>query len=475
MAGFSASRRWRICSASVLLLQIHRTLAETALPGHSVDKVPDVNQLAQMWHLSGTVMPSYRSLILSPGVADRIGTVFNRYPLKTNDFEVSFTFSAKKNASSSAQMENDGFAFWYVRENASSAIDNASSQHTHNQEKLISGSWQNDYTKDGYGLLGYKYNYNGLGVFFLNTKDGKTVSLKTNDGSMTPEVGNGLPDKNQHQLDYQNGEDHAVKIRVTPEKIEVTVGNLGPLQVATRSEPGGYIGISCRGADHDPSRDTHERSANLELKGLKLTNFAAGPGEEVVAQAEPAKVLTDAEKEEILSAHSSFKDHRDESEAIKELTNMVFKLIVETKPMQSQMAQALDTLSSRITKVEHSFGMLRAEIDKKTGHKLVAEFEAIKKDLADIQGFASKDTTDRGKKLESLHADIEHVHRTAASNNDIAGSLDNLQDSSSKVLEQLQGEHKRMFGISIVAIAFILIAGLSLYNKFRCWEKKHVL
>jgi len=32
-----------------------------------------------------------------------------------------------------------------------------------------------------------------------------------------------------------------------------------------------------------------------------------------------------------------------------------------------------------------------------------------------------------------------------------------------------------MFGVSIAAIAFVLVAGLSLYNKFLCWEKKHVL
>lgn len=472
MAGTSGHCRKRICSVLVaeLLLQLVVTLAETPLPGHSIDKVPDINRLAQMWFLSGTVMPSHRSLILTPGVADRIGTLFNRYPILTNDFEVSFTFSAKRNASSTTNVENDGFAFWYVKENATEALREPSIQHTHNQDKLIAGSWHTDYAKDGLGLLGYKNHFNGVGVFFLNTKEGKTVSLKANDGSLTPEIGNGLPDKNQLHFDYQNGEDNWVKIRVTPETIEVTVGSSGVLRLDRKNEPGGYIGFSCRGADQGS-----ERSAVVELKGLKITNFATGAGEESIAKAEPAKPLTDAEKEDMLSAHSSFKDHRDESEAIKELTNMVFKLIVETKPAQNQMVQALEALSTRITKVESSFDLLKAEIDKKTGHKLAQEFESIKKELVDIQGFATKDTTDRGKKLESLHADIEHAHRTAASGNDLTGSLDNLHDSSNKVLEQLQGEHKRMFGISIVAIAFILVAGLSLYNKFRCWEKKHVL
>ena len=36
-------------------------------------------------------MPAHNSVILTPGVADRVGTIFSRMPLKTNDFEASFT------------------------------------------------------------------------------------------------------------------------------------------------------------------------------------------------------------------------------------------------------------------------------------------------------------------------------------------------------------------------------------------------
>merc|ERR1712039_321737 len=125
--------------------------------------------------------------------------------------------------------------------------------------------------------------------------------------------------------------------------------------------------------------------------------------------------------------------------------------------------------------METNFADLKVEIDKKTGHKLGQEFDAIKKELTSLSSVASRENQERHKRLESLHEDIADVHKSAHSPDNIDKHLDKLTKSNSKVLNQLTNEHQKMFGVSIAAIAFIIIAGLSLYNKFRCWEKKHVL
>eukprot|EP00438_Fugacium_kawagutii_P012372 Skav235352 [mRNA] locus=scaffold5912:94745:95999:- [translate_table: standard] len=95
-------------------------------------------------------MPSQNSLILTPGVADRVGTIFSisdsgdltaavpqgkrmnqsgktvngemdrRSALKTNDFEAQFTISAKAGASSG--FSGDGFAFWFSEERSGLGI-----------------------------------------------------------------------------------------------------------------------------------------------------------------------------------------------------------------------------------------------------------------------------------------------------------------------------------------------------------------
>merc|ERR1712203_1068513 len=103
----------------------------------------------------------------------------------------------------------------------------------------------------------------------------------------------------------------------------------------------------------------------------------------------PQTVQRDLEKvadeaTDVLHESSSKKDHRAESDAIKELTNMVFKLVVETQPMRQQMARAIDSLGNRITVMEKNFAELQTEIDKKSGHNLGEEFKTIKEELSSL-------------------------------------------------------------------------------------------
>lgn len=310
--------------------------------------------------------------------------------------------------------------------------------------------------------------------FFGKDKDagGKTsVSASYGDGSSFVKADTAL------QLDFQSGEDYVIQVRVKPHEMVVSVETKGErkgaITVSANAKAGGFIGFSCYGGSKDTYYPARERSAFVELKGLKVLNYEDGQGEDSMATIPDVKAPS-GDKEDVLGAHSSFRDHRAESEAIKELTNMVFKLVIESKPQREQMKAAIQALSKRVAAVESSFQSVKAEIDKKTGHNLGEEFDAIKKELADIHAAAHRDTDARGKKLADLHSDIENVHKSAAGG-DISGHLDSLSRSNEKMLDQLASQHKRMFGVSIFAIAFIIVAGLSLYNKFRCWEKKHVL
>lgn len=448
-------------------------LAQQDLPGHSIKNPPDINALAARWHLAGTVIPSHRSLVITPGVANRVGTLWSLSPLLTNDFEVKFTFTAKANEPHAFQ--NDGFAFWYVPENATGVIAEPSVKHAHNQEELIAGTWQSAYESAGLSLLGYRSSFEGLGVFFTGG-DKTAMSAEISDGKKEWRFpGADLPAPNALNFLLQNGEEHTVTIRVYPERTEVRVSNHGTIEIKKPLRPGGYIGITSYGGSKDSYNPVAERSAVVELKGLTVVNYDKGKGEESMPELVTPTPVSQEEKEDILSAYSSFKEHRDESDAIKDLTNMVFKLVVESKPQRQQMTRALESLGKRVAAMEKSFTELKEEIDKKTGHHLGEEFEAIKKELADISVVAFQENKDRHQKLENLHLDIEHVHKAASSSENIDKHLDSLSQSNAKVLDQLTNEHQRMFGVSIAAIAFIIIAGLSLYNKFRCWEKKHVL
>merc|ERR1712083_738963 len=130
-------------------------------------------------------------------------------------------------------------------------------------------------------------------------------------------------------------------------------------------------------------------------------------------------------------------------------------------------SRAIESLGNRITTMEKNMAELSTELDKKTGHKLNDEFVSIKEELSSLSTLTSKNSHDRQKRLERVHGDIADVHRVAHSVDGIDKHLDKLVQSNTQVLDKLNGEHHTMFGVSIVALGFIIVAGLSLYNKFR--------
>jgi hypothetical protein len=299
-----------------------------------------------------------------------------------------------------------------------------------------------------------------------------------NNGKMPYKLRMGVPATDALKFDWRSDQEVTVAVKVTPTGATVSIGGGGSVEVKSEFKAGGYIGFSLLSGGRPGGYQPTERSTYVELKKLEvINNDKASKGEEAheLKPKAASGVLNLEEKEDILASSSSFKDHRAESDAIKDLTNMVFKLVVESQPQRQQMAATIESLSKRIGVMEKTFRDLKNELDKKTGHKLGEEFESIKKELTSLSSYTSQETRDRHKRLETLHSDIADVHRTAHSSDSIDKHLDKLTESNSQVLDQLTSEHQKMFGVSIAAIAFIMIAGLSLYNKFRCWEKKHIL
>merc|ERR1719428_1458219 len=141
------------------------------------------------------------------------------------------------------------------------------------------------------------------------------------------------------------------------------------------------------------------------------------------------------------------------------------------------MKSAIEHLNERLTKMEENFKRLKEELDKSSGNKLDVEFEAMKRELSTLSQYATTDTQERHKKLDKLHRDLAaHAKPSnSAGSKSIDGHLEKLGEATSRALDGLQTQQRRMFGTSVFAIAFVVIAGLGLYCKFRGWEKKHVL
>lgn len=483
------SRPRPLCRFAVVVSLASITVAagQEKLQAHSFESPPDIRALANDWFLAGTAIPSTEHVILTPGVPQRVGLMWHKFPLLTNNFEVEFAFVDR--GENPTSVSDNGLAFWYVYENATEAQMSISKDHLHSQEHVTANLWMSAMRAKGFHLLGYRSQFDGLGVFFCNsnaTEPGESrqatpvVSAIVNEGIRPYKLWRGIPTRSAQKVDYRDGKETTVNIRVEPASVTVKINGgleIPKIQISKPMKAGGFIGFSTH-SGMKGSPDPKERGDYIAIKRLAITNHdTSQKGETVPDRPKPAKEDKPTDKEDLLHETSSFKDHRGESDAIKELTNMVFKLVVESQPLRTEMSNAISSISRRMTTMEQQFKQLKEDLDKTSGHKLDAEFDAMKKELVSLSQYASSETKERHSKLDTLHKDISQVHKASSifGPDHIDKHLSQLEEGHKRTLENLKGEHQKMFGVSIAAIAFIVIAGLSLYNKFRCWEKKHVI
>lgn len=464
------------CAALALLMSgIPLVASEQTLKGHSIVDVspPDVYALAADWFLGGTVIPSGQSLVLSPGVPNRMGMMWSKYPLLTDNFELAMTFTAKPPGVRNSA-GGEGIAVWYVHENVSEPHENMSKTYVDNQESIIANIWPEAMKANGFDLLGYRSKFDGFGVFLCDTGSGPAVGAKSGDGTSSFEIKQGQDLPNAQGFDFQTGSKVTLKLRAKPDGFRVEIEGKSSVEVKSPVKLGGYIGITTVGGH--PPKEPKERSNFVELLSLSVINYDTSAQGEMVPKAgpTPAPVPVD-KKEDLLAGSSTFKEHRAESSAIKDLTGVVFKLVMETQPLRTQMGHAINSLTKRIEAIETTFNSLSEGLDKTTGHHLTAEFEQIKSELTSLSSVASEETRARQQSLETLHQDITAVHKSSKTPAALDHHLNKLTETNQRTMEHLSSEHQTMFGVSIMAIGFVVVAGLALYNKFRCWEKKHVL
>lgn len=471
-----------LCAAAVFLWRSTPVEAASELFGHSLRSPPTIYGYTD-WFMAGTVIPTPEKLIISPGVENRQGMLWHKTPLLTSDFEAKFSFKVSGPADSQVKQ---GFAFWYVYENATAALATLTDEYIHKQEAIVANEWPDKMKDGGFDLFGYRSKFDGLGVVFCNqwpddrkaspltTKLTPSVSAVVGDGSKAYSWPAEMPLESASKINYRDGTSIEVKVRVQAATIKVEVGSTVVLQGPATMKEGGYIGFTTN-SGYEAVKGKAPAGDTIVLEKLTVTNYASKAGEEAPKPTEKPTEVPKDEKQDVLHATSAHKDHRDESEAIKDLTQSVFKLVVESEPLRQQMNQAINSLTQRVEVMERAFNLLKAEIDLRSGHSLDKEFEAMKKELTSLSNYASSEHQNRHSKLENLHKDLQSVKASSGDSGGFDVHLEKLTDSTQRTLDNLQTGHQRTFGVSLLAIAFIVIAGLALYNKFRCWEKKHIL
>ncbi|CAD7967535.1 unnamed protein product [Amoebophrya sp. A120] len=462
--------------------------AQSPIPDLSLPFPVSHHLLDDSWHLKGTAHPQGddKCIILGVGVPGRAGYLWSKNPSPSNDVEISFKFSVTTDPQTTNIPHKQGFAFWFVEDPDATGkhITDILGDPVYMRTQTL-GLTLNKVSRD---VMAYRSKWNGLGVLFTPrtveyqtgstpiSKSEQAIVAAVNDGTKSLYTNGDIPSALAKKVNFRNMPGHMhVKIRVTPNNVKVEIGEAGKNQYTVlldenKSLPKNAVLGFTTFTDDEAVDYTggHRDFDTTRLWELEVKNFDQS------VKVQERKVQSDKPGEDMhgdfLYEHGALKEHREESAAIHQLTNMVMKLIAETEPVRREMERTVLSLSQRVISLEKIFGELKQEINQKTGHDLDKEFDDIKAELVQLSQTANSETERRKEKMQALHDDLEQMRGST-----MGGALEKLTETNNAVLESLSSGHQWSLFISLCAVGIILLAGLALYQRFRNWEKKHIL
>jgi hypothetical protein len=468
--------------------------SQKVLQIHSFDQSIDHATFIRRWYNAGTSIPLESHIVLSPSVPDRFGAQWHKYPVLTDDFEVTFRVMIKGPSDGSNPRNDQGFAFWYVYENVTAVIPE---DITHESNDVMMRM-----ASKGWGLFGYKNQFKGLGVLFSNNKynaatgtsDLKpSVSMVVNDGSRTVVFPNEIPTPFGSYWNYRS-EGLNVRVRIQKSSILLEakpdngsswlkLAEIPSDKMSMQMTSGGYLGFSGFVAADKPGAPPSKFGQNdaVHIDKVVVTNMdSKQKGEEPIADASPNEAEPSADPSEFLHDKSEEGLERAEGKAIKTLSRMIFKLISETEPLKKSLTAAVGTLSRRLMGMERAVKKLKEEIVSLSGHDMDSEYAKMKQELSQLSSQAMSDVENKKREFETLKSEIETSldSKNAQKRSSSANVVKTLHEADMKARDlKRQVSSRGSFTVYIVIFCLVLVvaAGVALQAKLRRWEKKHLL
>ncbi|KAF4743781.1 hypothetical protein FOZ63_033882 [Perkinsus olseni] len=237
----------------LLLLLADVVSGQVQLESHSFTQALDPAVFNQRWESMGTCILENNHIVLTPRTADKFGALWHKSPLRTDNFEATFTLDLMNPPDGSDPKHEQGFAFWYVYDDPKTQYSREALHCKDRCTAILENA--------GFGLMGYKSNFNGMAIFFPNNRfvDGRmdlqpSASLAMNDGTLVYNRQVDLPTGYGSFWDYRNRR-LTVQVRVQPESVTVQgrfsdtdpwtlLLNYQVTDPKFRIRPNGYIGIT---------------------------------------------------------------------------------------------------------------------------------------------------------------------------------------------------------------------------------------
>ncbi|EER08913.1 lectin-domain protein, putative [Perkinsus marinus ATCC 50983] len=335
----------------LLLLLVEVVSGQVQLESHSFTQALDRRVFNKRWNAMGTCVLENDHILLTPRTADRFAALWHKSPLRTDNFEATFTLDLKNPPDGTDPKHEQGFAFWYVYDDPTTQYPSDVRHCSDRCTALLENA--------GLGLMGYKSNFNGMAIFFPNNRfvDGRmdlqpSASLAMNDGSLIFNRQVDLPTGYGSFWDYRNRR-LTVQVRVQPESV-VVQGRFSDTDPWTllinyqvsdpnfRIRPNGYIGITSLVAP------VGGQIINLvdyvALNSLNVVNY--DPGQ----KGEDAEIVTESYDD--LSHPDPVRDKALASSpealvaSLVDLKLAAYKIITELEPMRWRTEQGMKELQA---------------------------------------------------------------------------------------------------------------------------------
>ncbi|CAE7802510.1 unnamed protein product, partial [Symbiodinium sp. CCMP2456] len=454
----------------LLCLQALIPLEGSPAHGHSAYK-------ASLQHHSFAVPLEYSMLLgdwLLSGASQ--GFAWNKQPLQTNNFEASFSFRASGAGDPSKVVDDQSFAFWFVRQNISGDFNESAA--------IRAPSWSEGLKEQGYTLTGSKALFEGIGAVFstanLAKKPGSVVSFISNDNHQSLGYGIDVPTSNAKAIDFRN-KDVEFKIRVKPVSVQGQITVDGKTEecfnVDRKNFPvkaGGYIGFTAWSG----STEVTKSPDGVSLTKVQVVNFDdQAVGEDIMGTSAKDKIAYEA----LMSEDSRyFQDQQAQTEHIGRITSMLSAHLNETKPTYDVMAFQVSSLMESLNKLDRDCRLLTKEMqvlaaDPKSAKtpKKATNLQEMKVHIMGLRRLLDKEGAAHMHKLEAVQKNLNEVKQQA--DKAAGSSISKIVDQTSVLEKSVVSRSSQMSWMLVVLLVATVTIGVLMWNRMRYYEKKHFI
>jgi len=429
---------------------------------HSFESPLNFDNTLNDWDLAGASIPARNFVVLTPMVANRTGQFWHKDPVKTGNFEVIFDFIVSGPDFSTSQ----GFAFWYAMEDYVTVYPKSEEE-----QKLWS-------------LFGYKQNFKGLGIFFSNfdnsNKWNPSISVAYSDGAKNYIFTQDVPTKDAFYFRWRN--------TPTPLRFRLAVGPKGisgQIQVNPaanppyidvfrksdiRLQPNGFIGFT--GFTGVEEGSPNHQGDKVMIYGLHMYNLdMSTPGEDTTIMHE---TLGDADAGDILRDHSHYKDKHEQTEALRQLTRLLYKHISEAGPREQTIHKTLNSLQAQVHKLISDVKELRKEFQTATGVNHTETIHTMKSELMGLRTMFSKHSQQHSSTLSTLHRTVANLN-TDRSAGEESPHIRELAERAKTLETHIKSHATRSSFMVFGIIAVVGVVAILMWRRMRALEKRHFL